>query len=550
MAFEQGKGLDNLDPRTLLTDDHGEVQNGFLDPLVRTYGSDIVPGAAESWEISNDGLTYTFHLRDAKWSDGVPVTSANFVDAFVRMFEYAPASAIYDDILNGAELRSKKVSADQLGVKGPDDKTVVFTLRNPAPYFLSLLASHFAAPGRGDLVKKFGDSYGASVESLPSNGPFILTEWQNENKLVLKKNPNYWNAKNIHLDEVIWLVVPDAATRRNMFDNGDLDTYTPVTGDEASVYDSQGVLARFARGRERDVQLNRHGQNDPIKAKLLSDPAFMKAMSYAFDRKAFADKVLKGMAVPATVQTPAATAVSGISGKTWGDVSPNFGVYHPETADLAKSKEYLMKALANAGLASVEEVPQLDLLTRDDPQDPKAITPYLLSVLNGMGLKVNIIQKTGDQFWNTLYKPALGYDLAVTGWSADFNDPITYMGYWASSSMDHGVTYENADFDALLLAANKETDPKKRAKVLGQAEAMFSDNAPCFPLLHMRGAVAVQPRVKGIRFLVVPGAHQLLLRRHCTRRPLRARRCYRHRARISALPVPAAPCSDTSQIAC
>ena len=500
MAFESGKGLDNLDPRTLLTDDHGEVQNGFLDPLVRTYGSDIVPGAAEKWEISGDGLTYTFHLREAKWSDGVPVTSANFVHAFVRMFQSAPASAIYDDILNGAELRGGKASPKDLGVKGPDDKTVVFTLRSPAPYFLSLLASHFGAPGRADLVEKFGDAYGASVESLPSNGPFILTEWENENKVVLKKNPNYWNAKNIHLDEVIWLVVPDPATKRNMFDNGDLDTYTPVTEDEAAAYEKKGLLVRFARGRERDVQLNRHGQNNPLKAKLLSDPAFMKAISYAFDRKAFADKVLKGAAIPATVQAPAATAVSGIVGKTWGDISPNFGVYHPETADPAKSKEFLTKALADAGLTSVEQVPQLDLLTRDDPQDPKAITPYLLSVLTGMGLKANIVQATGDQFWNTLYKPALGYDLAVTGWSADFNDPITYMGYWASSSMDHGVTYENPEFDALLIAANKETDPEKRAKILVQAEAMFADNAPCFPLLHMRGAVAVQPRVKGIAF--------------------------------------------------
>ena len=102
MAFDAGAGLNNLDPRILLTEDHGEVQLGFLDPLVRSYGTDVVPGAAESWEISDDGMTYTFHLRDTKWSDGVDVTANDFVHAFVRMFQSAPASAIYDDILNGA----------------------------------------------------------------------------------------------------------------------------------------------------------------------------------------------------------------------------------------------------------------------------------------------------------------------------------------------------------------------------------------------------------------------------------------------------------------
>jgi oligopeptide transport system substrate-binding protein len=500
MAFESGVGLDNLDPRTLLTEDHGEVQNAFLDPLVRTYGSDILPGAAESWEISADGLTYTFHLRDAMWSDGVPVTSDNFVHAFVRMFESAPASAIYDDILNGAELRAGTAKPDDLGVKGPDDKTVVITLRSPAPYFLGLIASYFAAPGRADLVEKFGDAYGASVESLPSNGPFILTEWENENKVVLKKNPNYWNADNIHLDQVVWLVVPSAATKRNLFDNGEIDLYTPVTEDEAAAYEAKGLLVRYARGGVRAVELNRHGQGDPIKAKLESDPDFMKAISYAFDRQAFVGNVLKGAAIPATVQAPAATAVSGINGKTWGDISPNFGVYHPETADLAKSKEYLAMALAHAGLSSVDQVPELDLLTREDPQDPKVVTAYLLSVLTDMGLKVNLVQATGNQFWNTLYKPSLGYDLAVAGWGPDFDDPITYMGYWNSGSMDMGVTYENPEFDALLIAANKETDPAKRAQILVKAEAMFSDGAPSIPLLHWKGAVAISPRVKGIVF--------------------------------------------------
>ena len=159
----------------------------------------------------------------------------------------------------------------------------------------------------------------------------------------------------------------------------------------------------------------------------------MKAISYAFDRQAFVDNVLKGNAIPATVQAPAATAVSGINGKTWGDISPNFGVYHPEKADAEKSKAYLDKALKNAGLASVSEIPEFDLLTREDPQDPKVVTPYFLSVLTNLGLKVNLVQATGNQFWTTLYKPSLGYDFAVAGWGPDYDDPITYMGYWNST---------------------------------------------------------------------------------------------------------------------
>ena len=133
--------LDNLDPRVLLTTNHQQVQIAIFDSLVRSKGTDIVPAAAESWEISPDGKTYTFHLRSTKWSDGKPVTGGDFVDAFVRMFTTSGASSIYDAIQNGAEVRGKKADPSTLGVKAPDDKTVVFTLTSPTPYFLGLLTS-------------------------------------------------------------------------------------------------------------------------------------------------------------------------------------------------------------------------------------------------------------------------------------------------------------------------------------------------------------------------------------------------------------------------
>ena len=497
MPFQVGvNGLDNLDPRVLLTDAHQSVQTGIFESLVRSIGPDFKPGAAETWEVSPDGKTYTFHLRDAKWSDGKPVVAGDFVHAFQRMFISSAASQIYDDILNGAELRGGTVKPEELGVKAVDDKTVVFTLKNPTPYFLGLISSAIAAPGRADLVDKFGDKYGASADSMAYNGPYLLDRWENENIVVLKKNPDYWDAGNIKLEEVDFLVVPDANTQRNMFDNQEVDLYLPQTETEAKEYEAKGELMRYNKGRYRGITFNNFGQNDAAKAKILSNVNFRKAISYAIDRQGFVDKVMEGAGLPATVQTPAAHTV--YPGKTWGDVSPNIGKFHPVTADLAKSKEFMDKALAETGFATVADLPTFDLLTSENPENPKVLTPYVLSVLSGMGLKINLKQATGNNFWSTLTEPALGFDMAVVGWGPDFDDPATYMGYWVSSSKDMGATFDNAEYDALYASANAETDLAKRAEILAKVEALFAEKGPAIPIIHYKGAVAIQPYVKDI----------------------------------------------------
>lgn len=497
MSVPGNAALDNLDPRVLLTTSHQAVQMAIFDSLVRSKGADIAPAAAEKWEISDDGKTYTFHLRDAKWSDGKPVTGQDFVDAFVRMFTTSPASSIYDAIQNGAELRGKKVDASTLGVKAPDDKTVVFTLTGPTPYFLGLLTSSYAAPSRQDLIDKEGDKYGTTADSMAYNGPFILTEWSNQDKLVLKKNPNYWDAANIKLDEVDFLVLPDPSTQRNLFDNQQLDVYTPQTESEAKAYEAKGQLIRYNKGGLRDITYNHLGQGDATKAKLLSDPNFAKWISYSIDRQGFVDKVLEGNGIPATVQTPSATTV--YPGTTWGEVDQeNQGKYNPVSADPAKAEEFKAKVLADMGVSSVDQLPALGLLTSEDPQNTKLVTPYVLSVLNNLGLKVTLNQQTGNQYWNTLLYPALAYDIAIAGWGPDYDDPYTYMQYWQSSSQDMGTTFNNKDYDALLQKANSTTDLKARAAILVQAEALFSDIGTSTPLLHYKGEVAVQPWVKNM----------------------------------------------------
>ena len=150
------------------------------------------------------------------------------------------------------------------------------------------------------------------------------------------------------------------------------------------------------------------------------------------------------------------------------------------------------------GVSSVDQLPALGLLTSEDPQNTKLVTPYVLSVLNNLGFKVTLNQQTGNQYWNTLLYPALAYDIAIAGWGPDYDDPYTYMQYWQSSSQDMGTTFNNKDYDALLQKANATTDLKARAAILVQAEALFSDIGTSTPLLHYKGEVAVQPWVKNM----------------------------------------------------
>jgi oligopeptide transport system substrate-binding protein len=250
------------------------------------------------------------------------------------------------------------------------------------------------------------------------------------------------------------------------------------------------------------VSTDPRSQNDPDKAKVLSNPNFRKAISYALDRETFVEKVMGGNGIPATVQTPPGHTI--YPGKTWGEATPNIGKYHPETADLAQSKEYMDKALAETGFASVADLPEFELLTSEDPQNPKMVTPYVLSILTQeLGLKVRLKQVTGPDFWNVLLEPALGFDMAVTGWGPDYDDPFTYMGYWVSSSKDMGVTFDNPDYDATLDRANAETDLVRRAEIR-RGRGALRRYRPLGALRFLRGrgrgaALGEGPPVLGLR---------------------------------------------------
>ncbi|MBE6878962.1 MAG: peptide ABC transporter substrate-binding protein, partial [Ruminococcaceae bacterium] len=230
------------------------------EPLVRMYNGVLEPGAAESWEISEDGLTYTFHLRDMTWSDGQPVTAGDFEYAIKRLVDPNTASpygwfACY--IKNGSPCNTGDLPLEELGVKAIDDKTLEITLEYVADYFLQVVSNACYVATRQDLVEQYGQDFAATAEKNAYTGPFVVKEVKTGDRIVLAKNANYWNADQTKLEEVEIIVVANANTAVDMYNAGDLD-YVQVPSELKDLYADQ--ISEFFDGSNDFLRVK---QNDP-----------------------------------------------------------------------------------------------------------------------------------------------------------------------------------------------------------------------------------------------------------------------------------------------
>ena len=271
-----------LDPNKSDSIADAELQHAMTEGLVRNTAGEISPGIAESWELSDDGLTYTFHLRDAKWSDGVPIKAGDFVYSLQRLMDPNTASVyafIGEYIKNGAAVESGKMQPSELGVSAPDDHTLVITLEHPTAYFLSLVGSLAEyAPIRQDIVEKYGTDFAGDASKNVYSGPFMLTSSAAQ-KYVFEKNPNYWNADNVKLDGAEVSVIADQNTALAMYESGDLD-FVKIPTDAVPNYDDKDQ--EYMNGNEDYLYINQGGSNP-----LLANKNFRLALNYGINRNAY-----------------------------------------------------------------------------------------------------------------------------------------------------------------------------------------------------------------------------------------------------------------------
>ncbi|MHC0036697.1 peptide ABC transporter substrate-binding protein [Pseudoneobacillus sp. C159] len=423
---------------------------------------------AEDVQISDDLKTYTFKLRDANWTNGDPVTAEDFVYAWKWALDPAhQASYAYQlYYIKGAQAANTgNGSLDDIGVKAVDEKTLEVTLENPTPYFLELTAFYTYYPINHKVATANENWHTEAGKDNVSNGPFKLTEWSHQDKIVLEKNENYWDADTVKLEKIEMYMINDPNTELSMYDNGELDRAgapfgTLPTDALPQLKESGDLVVKPIAGT---YWYKFQTEQGPLKSKNIR-----KALSYAINRKAIVENITQGGQIPAMAAVPPSMIPENEQG------------YFADH-DIEKAKEFLQKGLEELGYKDVSELPTITLSYNTSEGHQKIAQAVQDMWKNDLGINVTLDNSEWAVYIDKLHKG--DYMVGRMGWLGDFNDPINFLElYREKNGGNNDTLWENAEFKKLLDDSQKETDPDKRMQMLKDAEAIFMDEMPVAPI--------------------------------------------------------------------
>ena len=451
----------------------------------------IVPAAAESWESSADGLTWTFKIRPGmKWvnSNGEvvgDVTAHDFVFAWsellnpVNACEYFNFAAVfknaqaYYDYASGVE-GAPEVTIDQVGFKAVDDLTLVCELENVLPYFLQYVKFEVMSPIYEPFYTEVGaENYATSPDTALYCGPFYMTEWVLENKIVTKKNPHWWDAANVSLDQIEWIKYVDSNAKMNAFQGGEVDLID-VTGEQREMFGAEGfTVSNYIGGYSFYLYCAIDNPDRDI-----SNLNLRKAISYALDREQLINTVFKNDSEPSPTF---ALGISGVNTETFSEavLAANGGErLYPVNSDEAKAKEYFEKALAELG----KTADQIDVtfMVSEGTQNElynQVMQEQLRKVL-GIEAKIEVLTITEAR----ARRNAHDYDLFAGGWGPDYNDPMTDLDLWTTTNGNNHTGYSSKKYDALIELAKVETDMVEREQIFVKCEKLIAEDMPIIPI--------------------------------------------------------------------
>lgn len=463
----------------------------FFEGLTKKDDKDnVVAGMAESWNISADGLKYTFHLRtNAKWSDGKPVVASDFEYAIKRAANPetgASYSHMLNVIKNASLVISGKAEVDDLQVKALDDYTLEIILENPAPYFLEYISvSSPYFPVRKDIVEEFGDEWSRKPETYIVNGPYIMTERKTDEKIVMEVNPNYYAKDEIIAKKITVVIMSDSNTALAAIREGTiLFSYLEAPMGEIPTLLKENYLLQERGSGIFFLEMN------TLKG-VLTNKNIRRALAIAFDRNYIISNVIKMDQIPA-----GAFVTTGMKDYDGGDFRKNGGNYI-DVDNYQNNIEEAKRLFAEAGYPNGEDFPVLEL--RSTPGYFTIICEAIQEMYKD-NLGIDIFIKSEE--YNTTYQAMVqkDYDLARSGWNADFSDPMSVLNFFSKTSAVNHTGFANDEFYSLMEFASKTQNQKERMEALHKAEDILFDYMPVIPLIYKLNPYMINPKLNGVVF--------------------------------------------------
>src|SRR5690625_342250 len=492
LNFTNGDQIPTMDS-SMATDEYAfQFLGATMEGLYR-LGEDGEPveGIAEDHEESEDGLTWTFDLRDdAEWSNGEPVTAHDFVYAWQRAVdpdtgsEYGPYM-MEGVIKNASEVSSGDKDVDELGVKAEDDHTLVVELEAPVAYFESFTTFGTFLPMNEEIVEEQGDSYAQDSDSLLYNGPFVMDDWEStSDSWNLVKNEDYWDADTVELEKMTYEVVKDPQTAVDLYESGKVDR-AGLSSDLVDAYSTHDDYETVPQTSVFHIKMNQ------TRNEALENTNIRAAIARAFDKQAMVDEILNNGSTVSNGLIPKEFVHMPDSGEDFRDVNGDMIEYNVDEA-----KEYWEKGLEELGTDSIE----LEFLAGDS-ETAKTSNEYLVNQLesNLEGLDLTLKQVPFEQLIDL--QTDMDYDLLLTGWGPDYLDPYTFLSLWITDGGNNEMGYSNEEYDKLLeetMQGDIANDNEARYENFLEAEKILFEDAAIAPVYQKSLALLISPKVEGV----------------------------------------------------
>lgn len=486
LHWGNGAEPQELDPHIVTGVPEHHIIIALLEGLVLKDPAtlEIIPGVAERWEISTDGLIYTFHLRaDARWSNGDPVTAGDFAWSWRRALTPSLGNLyayMYFPIRNAEAFATGKIDDfKKVGVEVLDEHTLRVTLNHPTPYFLQLLDHYSMFPVHRATLEKHGDPFQRGSDwtragNFVGNGPFVLAEWQLNKVVAVDKNPGYWDAEQVRLNGIRYYPVENVSTEERMFRAGQLHVTGSLPPDKIAVYRKESPeLLRT------EPYLGNYFYRINVEVPQLADPRVRRALAMSIDREQIVEHVTQGGQIPAYAFTPP---------DTLGYTAPPAFAHDPEAA---------RALLAEAGYPGGQGFPPTELLYNTSEGHRKLAVAIQQMWKRELGIEITL----NNQDWK-VYLDSVNngnYQIARAGWIGDYVDPNSFLDMWVTDGGNNRTGWSDPRYDQLVLeCAPRAPDRERRYRCFREAEALLMEAMPVIPVYFATRNYLTRPSVRGM----------------------------------------------------